>query len=391
MTDFLFVPGSSGPEVMGRTVISHRPNTTLITRPAAQNHLAGLIAHLTTSGSITRPIGDILLVAHGLETGFYFMPLSRALPSPAHFESAETANTSNAVRMTAPLLTPAGGGPMNTITVRMRGCNIGQARPFVEKLQEAMTPSGGTLNVTAPLHFDEFHGTRGGHIEYLAHKFTLKVNQRFADRNALIAAFAANTAFTYLNGTQVPLDVWQSVVPATIHPAPASWRQSFNMGVGLNPAIGTQTTATIHREYRYETLSSPFSWDWRAPDPGTRALRLDVLRNSLPQGTVSGVHIFDPTYPWPQYERFGFASINDYVNGLDWVITFTGGVLHFRATRHEYTVMLPITDPPGPPPSPGGRRPDPVLRLYNFFPATAAAGPAAFNLDETNTNLFLNL
>ena len=385
MTDYLFVPGSDGAETLGRTVISRRPNTTLITRPGPQNHIAGLLAHLTTAATITRPIGDIILVAHGADTGFYFIPLSRSLSSPATFERADTANTSNAIRMTAPLLTPAGGG-MNTITVRMRGCNIGQARPFIEKLQQAMTPTAGTLNVTAPKHFDEFHGTRGGHLEYLAHKFTLFVNNRFANRNDLIAAFAANAAFTYLDGTQVPLDVWQSVVPAGIHPGS---HQSFNMGVGLNPAIGTQTTATIHREYRYDTTQ--FSWDWVAPNPGNRHDQLDILRNTLPQGTVDGLHVYDPAYPWPFYERFGFTSVDDYVDNLNWVITFSARTLHFRALRHEYTVMLPITDPPGPPPSPGAPRPNPVLQQYNFFPVSAAAGPAALHLDETNNDLFLIL
>lgn len=388
MTDYLFVPGGSTAEVLGRGVISRRPNTTLITLPAAQNHLAGLIAHLTTNAAITRPIGDILLVAHGLETGIYYIPLSRTVTSPADFEKADDANTSNAVRMTAPLLTPTGGGAMNTITVRMRGCNIGKARPFVEKLQQAMLPTGGTLNVTAPLHFDEFHNITGGHLEYLAHKFTLKVNTRFANRNALIAAFDA-AAFTYLDGTQVPTDVWPPLIPSTIHPAPANWRQSFNMNVGLNPAVGTQTTATIHREYRYEPIN--FSWDWRAPNPGNRPDQLDVLRNSLPQGTVGGRHLYDPAYPWPLYERFGFSSIDDFVDHLDWVITFTGGVLHYRATRHEYTVMLPITDPPGPPPSPGAARPNPVLRLYNFFPLSATTGTFVGNLPENNVDLFLNI
>jgi len=80
--DYLFVPGSTTDEVMGRATISKKPNTTAITLRAAQNHVAGLIANLGTLASSTgnpnpRPIGDLLLVAHGLETGVYFIPLSR--------------------------------------------------------------------------------------------------------------------------------------------------------------------------------------------------------------------------------------------------------------------------------------------------------------------------
>jgi hypothetical protein len=286
---------------------------------------------------------------------------------------------------------------MNTITVRLRGCNIGKARPFVEKLQEAITPAGGMLNTTSPLHFDEFHGITGGTVEYLAHKFTLKVAQKFlrpdgsADRDALLAAF--DTArFTYLDGTGIPAAAWAGWVPSNIHPPQARWKQSFDMQVDLNPAVGTQTTVTIHREYRYETV--PFSWDWRAPDPGNHHDRLEVLRTTLPQGRVpntpTGRRLYDPSYPWPLYERYGFTSIDDMVDNLNWTVTFSKGVLHFRATRREYTVMLPITDPPVPtvPPAPPAI---PVLRFYNFFPSRPSAGPAVLNLNETNASLFLIL
>lgn len=392
--DYLFVPGTSTAEVLGRQVISQRPNTALITLSGVKNHLAGLLAHLTTLGPTQanpnpRPIGDILLVAHGLETGNYFIRLSRTLAPPADFEKADDANTLNAVRMTAPLLTPVGGGAMNTITVRLRGCNIGGARPFIEKLRDALTPAGGTLNMTAPLHFDEFHHITGGTVEYLAHKFTLRVAQKFLrpngsqDRDALLAAFDT-AGFTYLDGTAIPTAAWAAWVPPIIHPSAAQWKQSFDTQVDLNPAVGTQTTVTIHREYRYETI--PFTWDWGAPNPGNHPDQLDILRATLPQGGVppSGRHLYDPAYPWPLYERYSFTSIDDMVDHLNWTVTFSGGVLHFRATRFEYTVMLPITDPPVAPANP-------VLRFYNFFPSSAATGPAVMNLDETNAGLFLIL
>src|SRR5712691_4427426 len=277
--DFLFVPGDSTDEALGRTVISQRPNTTLITQRAAQNHVAGFLARLGAGGSITPPIGDILLVAHGLEFGVYYIPLSRDSPSPSDFEKATAADTANAVRIAAALVTPSGGGAMNTITVRLRGCNIGKARPFVEKLQKAQTPSGGILKLTAPLHFDEFHHIKGGHVEYLAHKFTLKVPTPFKDshgrddRPALLAAFAANPDFKYLDGTAIPAAAWSSWVPTNIHPPPSSWKQSFDTQVDLNPTANGQTTVTVHREYRFETI--PFTWTWGAPDPGNDHDRIE--------------------------------------------------------------------------------------------------------------------
>ena len=53
--------------------------------------------------------------------------------------------------------------------------------------------------MSAPLHFDEFHNIHGGWVEFLAHKFTLRVAQPGFektsagkdDRAALLAAFDA--------------------------------------------------------------------------------------------------------------------------------------------------------------------------------------------------------
>jgi hypothetical protein len=407
--DYLFVPGNGRDEGLGRRVLSRRPNTMPIQLRGRNNNLAGLLARLTalapTAGNPNpRPIGDLLFVAHGLETGEYFIPLARGIPSPADFERAERANAADRIRLTAALLTPAGGGPPVTITVRLRGCNFGVARPFVEKLQEAMLPAGGTLEVTAPIHFDEFHDIHGGTLEYLGHKFTVRADQQFKQPNgrddnrpALLAAFD-NQHFTYLNGTAIPAGSWDGWIPQGIHPPPRNWKQLFNMTVGLNPAVGAQNTATIHREYRYEARR--FSWNWTVPNAAGHAqggprvptpVELDILRNTLPIGAVppSGLNLYDPSYPWPLYERFGFTDIDDFADNLPWRVRLVGRNFRFRAVRHEYTVLLPITDPPAAaaPPAPP---PPPVLQLYNFFP-TRAAPPLALNLPETNTSLFLNL
>jgi hypothetical protein len=392
--DFLFVPGNSPEETQGRTIFSQRPTTTLISLTPRQNHVNGLLAKLGAGGSITLPIGDLLFVAHGSETGYYYIPLSPTVAAPVDFEKATTADTADTVRMAPALVTPSGGGPLNTITVRLRGCNIGKARPLVEKLQKAMTPSGGALNITAPLHFDEIHHIHGGWVEYLAHKFTLKVKAPFltaagkSDRPALLNAFDTE-GFTYLDGTAIPATSWTNWVPAQIHPPDRNWRQSFNTNVDLDPAVGTQTTVTIHREYRYE--KPPFAWDWTPSDPpndhGPAAAtteELNLLRTSLPQGTFNGNNVYDPGYPWPMWQRYGYTSLDDYVDNLNWIVTARGGTLRYRATRYDYTVMLPITDPPVPPANP-------ALKFYNYFPMSAATGPAVLNLDETNADLFLTV
>lgn len=388
--DFLFAPGNSPEENLGRAVLSRRPNTTAIMLPAAKNHVQGLLAELVKrskpGGTITLPIGDLMFAAHGLEFGTYYIALSSTLAAPADFELAVQANASDVIRIDPALVTPAGGA-MTTITVRMRACNIGKARPFVAKLQTAMKPSGGSLKMTAPLHFNEFHDIAGGTVEFLAHKFTLKVDARFTKRDDLLAAFDGG-GFTYLDGTAIPTDAWKAWVPNTIHPS--SWRQQFDMKVDLDPKVGADPTVTLHREYRFETKN--YTWTWTAPDPGNDHDRIELLRTTLPQGTLdgkpTGVHAYDPAYEWPIFKRYGFATLNDYVDKLPWTDHFSGGTHHFSATQFEYTVMLPVTDPPAAaaPPAPA---PKPVMKFYNFYPKSGTG--AVMNLDETNPQLFLSL
>ena len=162
------------------------------------------------------------------------------------------------------------------------------------------------------------------------------------------------------------------------------------MKVDLNPKVGTDPTVKLHREYRFE--SKNYTWSWKAPDPGNPP-RPDrdpahhaASRN--PGWNTRWVHAYDPSYDWPIFERYGFATLDDYVDNLPWTDRFSGRTHHFSATQFEYTVMLPITDPPAAavPPAPA---PNPVMKFYNFYPA--AGSSAVMNLDETNANLFLIL
>jgi hypothetical protein len=76
------------------------------------------------------------------------------------------------------------------------------------------------------------------------------------------------------------------------------------------------------------------------------------------------------------------------VDKLPWTDHFSGGTHHFSATQFEYTVMLPVTDPPAAaaPPAPA---PKPAMKFYNFYPKSGTG--AVMNLDETNPQLFLSL
>ena len=65
-------------------------------------------------------------------------------------------------------------------------------------------------------------------------------------------------------------------------------------------------------------------------------------------------------------------------------MTKSGTKLKFRAERHEYTLLIPIADPPAPPAT------KPTLKFYNFYPSSGTSGFVS-TLNESNALLFLSL
>jgi len=376
--DFFFIPGDTPAEKAARKYFPKRSGTKLITPRPVKNHLEGFLAALSDP-SVTKPIGDIIVTAHGTSQ-HYSIALKGSVPSPADFEKVVTADSNDTIRIDAALVTPAGGGALTTITVRLTGCNIGQGRPLIEKFKSAMTPAGGAIHVIAPLHFDEVHSIKGGLLEYLAQKFTLRVKERFKTKALLLDAFD-KAKLSYLDGTKIPTAAWKDWVPDDIHP---SSHQQFDFFVDLDPPANSQTNVKIHREYRFDVTNVPFAT--LAPDPGNDHDRIELLRRNLPKAkTATGLKLYDPSYPWPLWQRMGFTSVDDFVDNLAWKDKFDAkaGKHNFTAELIEYTVMLPLTDPPA-----AGK--PPKMKFYNFYP-DAAAGTADMHIDETNAQLYLIL
>jgi hypothetical protein len=88
----------------------------------------------------------------------------------------------------------------------VKGCNLGQATPWLIKLREAL---GGHVRVSAPKHYHgvSTNGTEGVTaieiLEWMAYEFVVFQKTPFANRNALAAAFHAK-GFTRPDGTPIP-------------------------------------------------------------------------------------------------------------------------------------------------------------------------------------------
>jgi hypothetical protein len=101
---------------------------------------------------------------------------------------------------------------------------------------------------------------------------------------------------------------------------------------------------------------------------------------------------FQANYGYPVYERFGYSSANDFLDGWRWSfswITVKDPVtkkkekaLFCAGTRHDYEVVIPITDPTS----------DNDLAkqtlYFNYYPRTGVAHAQTIALQENDARLF---
>src|ERR1700693_5957256 len=99
--DFLFIPGNTQAETLGRSVNSHRAKTKLITTPKVFGpHVEGFLKFLRKP-PFTPPFGDLILVAPGHYFGAYEMPVDHKHGRPTQFEELVEADLGDSIRLTA--------------------------------------------------------------------------------------------------------------------------------------------------------------------------------------------------------------------------------------------------------------------------------------------------
>jgi hypothetical protein len=106
--------------------------------------------------------------------------------------------------------------------------------------------------------------------------------------------------------------------------------------------------------------------------PTTPAARFTELQNMFATDPR-----FASGHPSPVYSRYGYNSLADFVAGWNWAYAVSGADLNITGNRHEYTLVIPITDP--------------VTNnlVFNFFPDPGVAHPV-LNFLLTTDNHFFN-
>jgi hypothetical protein len=358
---------------------------------------------VTPREGVVLPMSNALLGAHASSGGTLALPMfpGQAPPKKPAYTTYEVldetlTNTAATSVDMHELIVDFTGQPTEGF-VHIKGCSIGQAKPFMEKLRLAL----GNVQVTAPRNQYGLLETEQGVFEYLVYEWILRRPSRLVKKKHLpfftkqaeaLAAFRAG-GFHYLDkvvngalgpGDPVGADDWLPWIPKNVQQPKSS---------SIRPALGAQAlerrlTLELFTRFRVKPVEFPFDIgpyanEASVPAPAARRAAFEAAIKANPQFV---------TAPFSFPERSGFGTptgpdspaFNAFLEGHTWEFSKKSvgrgankrWFLHAHGTRYEYTVAVPITD-----------RSDGRL-VFNFHPHEGSTLSGIVQLREDDTRYF---
>jgi hypothetical protein len=369
--DYAFAPGGSSYDEDMHRLLARRPGTTLVTpKQTGKPTIAAFLNYLANTAAVAKPVGDLVIASHGDDAGWMKIALDNPANTNADYEEVERVDNAGTINVPSALINTAAGAP--PMTIHIRGCRIGQAKPFMDLLKHAF---GGKATLTAPLFFHLLRTeTAEGSFEYLGYSFGFPSPTELADRDAVVQAFKDHK-LKFLDGTTpVPDERWEDWIP----PSVAVAHRQRPVFADLGQTIGSLgKKLKVRNEFRHDVEPTGFVLDTIASDPGSDAARIQTLKTFLSSKDPR----YMPSHKYPVYVRLGYASGNDFVDGYVWQFVYDAGksTLTCSGTRHFYTVIVPVTD------LATGQL------LFNFYPKSGSSVAAVTKLPDTDPHLFLTV
>jgi hypothetical protein len=382
--DHAWVPGGDDDSLMAKQLCRDRVLT-----PSLDTHLVDLktvklltdlYTELEFTSTVVKPIGDLLLISHGSDTGWLNLDLDSAAGTTTSFQVLKTIlDPANVHRKTAlripPVLYQTAPNTPGPSRVLLGGCRVGSAPKFVDALKTVL---GGVVPIVAPKHFHMFSPRIRriskkqvlllGTYEFLCYAFEVN-SLKALDRDALKKALHDNPKNVTIDNVTPPPADWERWLPK---PLPKGFGKfAMPVTVPLGRKIGTQVQLSPG-QYRHQSTK----FTVRLPNPTAAQRTIAGLK-----ATMAAEQTQQTAWGFPVYEQYGHATFDEFFASFSWTKpkknldpeVWTG-------LRHEYLALVPITSVV---PADNGKL------LYNFFPKRGSTGLSAFTeLDETDPKLF---
>jgi hypothetical protein len=335
--DYCFVPGNDKTIVTLQSIMEHRPQSKRLTGLDALDEFIDALS----DSEITKPIRHLYIGSHANDAGDLFMRLQSVLNPPIEYEMLELAEKNGKLKIDPKLIEPRPqvGGQAVPAQLRVRGCRIGKAKPFLAQLKKAL---GGGIAVNAPKHFEHVAewDNPDGVFEYMDYDFQLRRTKAFGNDKEALAAFVA-AGFTDIDGKPIPAALLKAGIPVNVQ---KQGEQSKDTTVKVPFASKPFTTPLSfryhHEKFRPEKGGFPLPSDPVKQEPRKALLKKEFLNNpgSWP--------LFDPKHPFPEWMRLGYSSFDEFMDGYVWRFDYDASTktLYFNGDRHVYDLLIPITE-----------------------------------------------
>jgi hypothetical protein len=347
--DFAFDPRHTKWDIAIRKMFSFRNQTTIV----QQDSLSTVDDFFNNlSSSVSTPLTNILLGSHGNEAAQMALEFVDGFGFTS-FEALEFCinGLKRKCQLADKIINPrpqnSSHQPIPTF-VLIKGCRIGIAVPFLQKMKEVINGLSTTpVGISAPKFFYELYdGVPQGIFELFLYDFHAYMNKPFANKAELTAELKdAKYSYKDMYGTAITDDQWNAWIPTNI-------RKTIEplLSVNLNPSPVTNFPAFKAGRYKYE-VTSILTWkvDSSVPDsslPKNKAQIPAFLKQQLKDAAANPAidDDFAPTlkdtHPFPFFKRNGYNSIDEMVDGHDWIASH--GNRWFKSQRHEYSVSPPL-------------------------------------------------
>ena len=264
---------------------------------------------------ITTPINDVIIVTHSNAGGVLYFGLTTSGTNARieYDELDEYISDDKRPQITNRSI-------RDDATIHIRGCNIGQAEPFLELIQQIF---GGSVSVTAPKYLDYFGENPAVapdyHYEIMFYPFTVHCKEQVKDKESLIELFK-DAKFKDVSEHLIATSKWSSWIPENIHPGrPVKSRHDCDIPDGIpdNPPL------EIDREFRYKYQNIIIEDEIEVEtDPGSSQIidrRMELLRDELENRDEK---MQDFWFPAPVYKERGYGSVDEFVDALSWTFVW---------------------------------------------------------------------
>ncbi len=336
--DYAIVPGTTPFDLRIAKVLDAQ-KTTVVLKSAALASIQAFIEGIGDSDEIKNPIRHLIIVGHANFDGHLKIPLYRLSQEAVTYEDLEDAVNKKSLVVDMTLLQPRPREKGIAVPAQflVLGCSIGAQKPFMSKLKQAL---GGQMAVIAPNHFLVGAGLKRppGQLLYTAYNFVAVAPAKLKDKKAVIAAMHAK-GYVRENGTPVPAGAWNKWLPPNPNYKPDALFPLEMKNEVMLPVFKVKDNAPrrfilLIREFFKggSTISLP-------RDTGKEADRKKAVKDDLLKHAR-----YNATHPFPEYVRFGYQTMDEFMDGWDWHFTYdkTAKALAFDPKRFEYRLLHPI-------------------------------------------------